>query len=430
MFHRFLFRRQTPCAAAFAVCLLLGAPACVDKTNTVPPAPAGSAAETLTPAAQSSASPGLRRAALPLPSVTKAEREEALHKALRDFTAAISQDGSGISPDNGLKSIEDALTAAAGILQDKETAKGLYMYKYVLRYLTERALFLDPQADKNKRAAAFFTKGQGRWQAFAPEWEFEPSAEAYYAILYGGGKVNPRGPEGQEETIPNPLWSTKVFLAVRGGDLQQMRSLHEAAGFADYPRWPLETFLRLFTCSSVQSVREQWEKLAEVIRDKPIKGASWSEIGFGDGRLFSVLRRELGSGAKIYGAADDENCLMLATLAERSGKTDWGSVELLPVSAGGCGLPAAGMDFIHVNGLCLAGISPDDYAQALQPFWLSLQKALKPGGLLIIDTDSAALPKLRGALEALGFKESCVCEDRDGSARGLPSVYAAFTCAG
>ena len=428
MSHRFLFRWQTPCAAAFAVCMLLGTPACFDKTKTAPPAvPAGESSSPMTPE-----KPKLTRSALPLPDTAKVQREAELVSALNEFVEKMSRDGSGesVSPDNGLKTIEDTLAAAAKVLRDKDAAGKLSAYKYTLRYLAERALFLDSQADKNERAAAFFTKGQGRWQAFAPEWEFEPFAEAYYAILYGGGRVNPRGPEGQEETIPNPLWSTKVFLAVRGGNLQQMRSLHAAAGFAEYPRWPLETFLRLFTCSSVQSGREQWEKLAEVIGDKPVKGAAWSEIGFGDGRLFSVLRRELGSNAKIYGAADDENCLVLATLAERSGKSDWGSVELLPVSAGGCGLPAAGMDFIHVNGLYLAGISPDDYAQALQPFWLSLQKALKPGGLLIIDTDSAALPKLRGALEALGFKESCVCEDRDGSARGLPSVYAAFTCAG
>ena len=428
MSHRFLFRWQTPCAAAFAVCMLLGTPACFDKTKTAPPAvPAGESSSPMTPE-----KPKLTRSALLLPDTAKVQREAELVSALNEFVEKMSRDGSGesVSPDNGLKTIEDTLAAAAKVLRDKDAAGKLSAYKYTLRYLAERALFLDSQADKNERAAAFFTKGQGRWQAFAPEWEFEPFAEAYYAILYGGGRVNPRGPEGQEETIPNPLWSTKVFLAVRGGNLQQMRSLHAAAGFAEYPRWPLETFLRLFTCSSVQSGQEQWEKLAEVIGDKPVKGAAWFEIGFGDGRLFSVLRRELGSNAKIYGAADDENCLVLATLAERSGKSDWGSVELLPASDSGCALPAAEMDFIHVSSLYLAGISPDDYARTLQPFWLSLQKALKPGGLLIIDTDSAALPKLRGALEALGFKESSVCEDRDGAARGLPSVYAAFTCAG
>ncbi|MDO5295521.1 MAG: methyltransferase domain-containing protein [bacterium] len=409
--------------------LLIGTSACSNTTATPPsavsPIPAASPAKTGAAGGVSVS----RRSALPLPAVSQIKQEAQLIKTLRDFIAKMSasSQASGVSPDNGLKTIEETLEASAKVLRDREAAHSLYMYKYALRYLVERALFLDPQADQGQRAAAFFTKGQGRWVAFMPEWEFEPLAEANYAILYGGGNVNVRGPEGQEETVPNPLWSTQVLLAVREGDLGKMKQLHEAATLLEYPRWPLEPYRQLFTSVSVQREQQLWDNLAKVIGEKPGKGASWADVGFGAGQLFSVLRRELGSEAKIYGVDDDENCIVLATLAERSGKADWGAVELLTAAGNSLGLPEKSLDFVHLSGVYMAGISKEQFSDTVQPLWSSLRQALKPDGLLIIDADPDTWVQMRSSLKAAGFKEKSVYEYPEARQEGLPSVYAAFS---
>lgn len=408
--------------------LLVGTSAC--SNSPAPPSASVSPIPAVSPA-NAGAAGGVsvsRRSALPLPAVSHIKQEAQLIKTLSDFVAKMSASPqvSGVSPDNGLKAIEETLEASAKILRDRETARSLYMYKYALRYLVERALFLDPQADQGGRAAAFFTKGQGRWAGFMPEWEFEPLAEANYAVLYGGGNVNMRGPEGQEETIPNPLWSTQVLLAVREGDLGKMKQLHEAATLLEYPRWPLETYRQLFTSVSVQREQQLWDNLSQVKGGKPCKGASWADVGFGAGQLFSVLRRELGSEAKIYGVDDDENCIVLATLAERSGKTDWGTVELLTAAGSSFGLPEKSLDFVHLSGVYMAGISKEQFSDTVQPLWSSLRQALKPDGLLIIDTDPDNWVQLRSSLKAAGFKEKSVYESPEAQQEGLPSVYAAF----
>ncbi|MBQ7567495.1 class I SAM-dependent methyltransferase [bacterium] len=417
-----------------AACLLMGAGACVqppspsaspDAQRSSAPPPGASARQP--PAAPPPAKDAGLATLPPLPSVAGEDKlQNALYQYVKEEISGAGTEGK-ISPDNGLKAAETVLKQAALVLNDKETSMRLFMYKYALRYLVERVLFLDPEADKKDAALAFFTKGQGHWVALNSEWEFEPFEEANYAVLYGSGKVTPRGPEGQTDAVPNPIWSTQVLLAIRTRNLSEMSRLHEAAGFGEAPQWPLEVYRQLFTYATTHRGEEQWDKISRVFNGKEFKGASWAEIGYGTGMIFPVLRRELGEDAKLYGTEIDDGCVVLVTLMERSGKAGWGHVELLPSRLDDCMLPENSVDFIH-PGLVHIADGPDELVERdWLPLLASMKKALKPGGLLIIDNGGTPpLEKVRSVMARAGFEEVAVYVEDGTVANGLPIYYASY----
>lgn len=367
----------------------------------------GHPGDNVAPSGQSQAlAPGNQTTAQ-LPPIPPVAGEDKLQSACKSWLASPSQ--------ARRMAAREVLATAAQLFADDETARRLFMYKYLVRYLVQQEL-----AQKSTPPElTFFTQPNGQWKAFNPEWQFEPFEEATYRSLYG--TTDPT-------VYPNATWSTQVLLAIRSRDLPVMLELHKKAGFGDAPQWPLEVYRQLFTYGTTRRGQTQWDNISSVLAGHPTQGICWVEMGYGTGMIFPTLRRELGPKSTIIGTEIDEECARFVSCLEKTGYAGWGHIELRPSALNDCLLPANSVDIIH-PGLVHIGDGPEEIWQRdWLPILATMKKALKPGGLIIIDNGgSPTIDVVRRLMERAGFVEVAYTEEHgssgDGSHRSGPKMY-------
>ena len=390
------------------LCLMLSLSACNRPAPVTADKPAPSATPAVSqpgPGQGKELAPGNQTTAQlpPIPPVPGEDQLQSVCQAWIDST-----------PQNKSAAARNVITTAAQLFADDETAMRLFMYKYLVRYLVQQEL-----ASKSEiPALSFFTLPDGQWRAFNPEWRFEPFEEATYNSLYGTDNT---------KVFPNATWSTQILLAIRSRDLPAMLDLHQKAGFGDAPQWPLEVYRQLFTYGTTQRGEKQWASISRVLADRPLQGICWVEMGYGTGMIFPTLRRELGDKSTIIGTEIDKECERFVKRLEKTGKAAWGHVDLRPSALNDCLLPENSVDFIH-PGMVHIGDGPEEtWQRDWIPLLASMKKALKPGGLIIIDNGgSPPIDAVRRLMDKAGFEEVAYGEDPCPGGDSIPVYYASY----
>ncbi len=371
-----------------------------------------------------------------LPPIPTIKGEAELKASLAEWVSQVSQAGEGgLSPELEIELIGEVLAVAQQQLADEKAEhelflnKGMFVYKYVLRYLSERLLFLYPEAEKKYAALCFFTDGQGHWVPLNSEWDFKSFENACYMVLYGSCSVSPsNGIKAGKASLPSPLWSTQALLAVRNRDFEAMSALHEMAGLGEAPQWPIETFRQLFTYATTFRSQRQFNEICKVLGQADLKGVSWAEIGYGTGMIFPTLREHLGPQSHIYGCEIDNSCHVLVAAMEKTGQAGWGHVDLIKSKMDDCCLPENSVDYIHPGMVHIADGPEERMESDWVPLINSFKKALKPGGILIIDNGGEPpLERVRHLMQLTDMEEVAVhYNEQIGQHDPFPVYYAAY----
>ncbi len=206
-----------------------------------------------------------------------------------------------------------------------------------------------------------------------------------------------------------------------------MQELHNQIGLGPAPQGPLEAFRQLYTGATNEGGLKQMEELKKLLPEgKNWQGANWCEIGYGTGKIFSALRAELGDKGNIWAVEIDSSCKRFAEDLLASGCTDWGKIQFIDGSYKDCHMPADSVDVVHA-GLIHIGEGPDELIQRdWLPLLASIKKALKKGGLLLVDDGgNPPIDRVRAIMKMAGFKEVKVIQSQH-TDRQHPCFVAAF----
>ncbi len=326
-----------------------------------------------------------------LPQIPQVRGEEQLRQAVRDYADYLEASSS--------KKLEVAKLAA--VLQEAWPLKDgdlpmLYMYKYPLRSALEKLQELDPQLKSLGSEAQLLVDKQGHWNVQAKGWQFGPFEEAVYQTYFTD--------KNKDFSLSRSL---EILLAIRNRDYDKMQDLHNKIGLGPAPQWPLEAFRQLYAYATGEGGFKQMEELKKLLPEgKNWQGASWCEIGYGSGKIFSALRAELGGEGTIWAVEIDSSCKRFAGDLLASGFTDWGNIKFIDGSYRNCHMPAQSVDVVHA-GLIHIGDGPDELIQRdWLPLLASIKKALKKDGLLLIDDGGdPPIERVRTVMKMAGFKE-------------------------
>ncbi|MGM9998794.1 MAG: class I SAM-dependent methyltransferase [Candidatus Bruticola sp.] len=350
-----------------------------------------------------------------LPDIPVIVGEADLKKAVDNYLTLLKKaEASGDAP--SLQKLAEVLNKAHQLPPNTDYAM-LYMYKYPLRSALEKLVELDPKLASLKENASYYADQSGNWQVNKQNWQFQDFEEAVYQAYYKD--KNPDFPL---------IRSLEILLAVRNRDYECMQKLHNEIGLGPAPQWPLEAFRQLYTYAGSEGGQKQMEELKKLLpAGKSWQGADWCEIGYGSGKIFSSLRNELGSQGTIWAVEIDDSCKRFVRDLQSSGCVNWGTTKYIDGTYRNCCMPANSVDVVHA-GLIHIGDGPEEL---LQRDWLpllgSIKKALKPGGLLLVDDGGdPTIERVRYVMKMAGFKEvSLVLGSNTDSKR--PCFVAAFT---
>jgi len=95
-------------------------------------------------------------------------------------------------------------------------------------------------------------------------------------------------------------------------------------------------------------------------------------------------------------------------------------VTLIRGSTSDCNLPAASVDIVHEAGIHVGDVSPDWFQRNQLPWLLSVRRALRPGGILIVnDSGRPGLEVVRSAMRRAGFEEDRLVVLGEASSKGI-----------
>ncbi|MGM9993081.1 MAG: hypothetical protein ACI376_09625 [Candidatus Bruticola sp.] len=329
-----------------------------------------------------------------LPDIPSIVGEAELKKAVVDYLTLLkSTKRSGIAPT--AQQLAQVLNGARQLPPNADFPM-LYMYKYPLRSALENLVALDPKLETLKENAAYYADTAGHWQVKKPNWQFQSFEEAVYQAYY----------KDKNKDFPL-IRSLEILLAVRNRDYDSMQKLHNEIGLGPAPQWPLEAFRQLYTYAGSEGGQKQMEELKKLLpAGSSFSGVNWCEIGYGSGKIFSSLRNELGSQGIIWAVEIDGSCKRFVQDLQSSGCVNWGTVKYIDGTYRNCCMLENSVDIVHA-GLIHIGDGPEEL---LKRDWLpllsSIKKALKPGGLLLIDDGGdPPIERVRYVMNMAGFKE-------------------------
>ncbi|MBQ7502982.1 class I SAM-dependent methyltransferase [bacterium] len=338
----------------------------------------------------------------PLPPIPKEPGEADLIKPVRGYIGLLDKlSGNRISGGEaaelaaGLKELRSALLGGA------DPAR-LYMYKYPALSMAQ-LLFANGFADKllDKDEYAFFYDGRENWHVGALErkWSVSGFEKGVYKVYFDPA-FNTPAQIGR---------ACRALLSIRESNAAEMLKIHREYGIkSGLSIFPLEPFRQLYTYSDYEGGLRQMESLSRICPEgtfaKPLK---WLEIGYGTGKIFGPLSEVLAEGSVIYGTDLDGFCKDYARRVMESGVSDWtGKIELRDGEIESCCMPENSVDIVHGGHIHLGeNYQKKDWNIDVNML-TSIKKALKPGGLLLIDDGGVPdLATLRKVMSIFGFEE-------------------------
>ena len=318
--------------------------------------------------------------------------------AVQESLIAYLQGQAGMSRQEKLQALTRMLGEVRGTLEaaDDPTVDGLCTFKFPVRRMAEEAARLDPKVLQAELGGRFTERGcRATGSAFA-RWGFDPLEDAVYETVF-------KDPE-----YLDPSWAMQVMLAERVHDSQRMLVLAaQAAEEGPDDRTKADLVRQLFSgYVSTHEGDRQIETALKVVDPARLKGATWADLGYGSGKVFRAVRAALGPSGKIVGVEIGPGYEGFVRRIMERHPQGWGQVDLVRGSRTDCGLPPESVDIVHERGIHVGDGRPESYKDELLPWLLSIKRALRPGGIMILnDCGSPPLDRARAPMRLAGFEE-------------------------
>ena len=336
-----------------------------------------------------------------LPPMPKVPGEDKLIKDVRGYIAFLDKLGGKKIGDAEAEELAGLLKESrSGLLSCGDLAR-LYMYKYPLCSLAQ-SLYASGRADKllGSDDYGFFYDGQGNWNVGSPErnWSISGFEKGVYKCYF----------DPAFNSSADIARSCRALLSIRESSAAEMLKIHgEYAVQNGVSIFPLEPFRQIYTYSDYWGGVRQMEELREICPEEIFtRPVVWLEIGYGSGKIFGPLTEALAEGSVIYGSDIDGFCKAFARRLMDSGAAGWGNIRFIDGEIDSCCMPENSLDVVHPGFIHIGeNYGKKDWSIDLNML-NSIKKALKPGGLLLIDDGGVPdLATLRQVMKLVGFVE-------------------------
>lgn len=337
----------------------------------------------------------------PLPPIPKAPGEDKLIKDVSGYIAFLDKLGGKGIGEAEAEELAGLLRESLRELRSCGDLARLYMYKYPLCSLAQ-SLYGSGRADKllGRDEYGFFYDGQGNWNVGSQErsWSVSGFEKGVYKCYF----------DPAFNSSADIARSCRALLSIRESNAAEMLKIHgEYAVRNGVSIFPLEPFRQLYTYSDYWGGVRQLEELKEICPEEIFtRPVVWLEIGYGTGKIFGPLTEALAEGSVIYGSDIDGFCKAFASRLLDSGASGWGNIRFIDGEIDSCCMPENSLDVVHPGHIHIGeNYGKKDWSIDLNML-NSIKKALKPGGLLLIDDGGVPdLVTLRQVMKIVGFAE-------------------------
>lgn len=232
----------------------------------------------------------------------------------------------------------------------------------------------------------------------------------------------------RDPAFVDPAWSARILQAARINDMSRIADLSTQRpneGATDRPS--AEIFLQIAAYASERAGSHQIENLRKLLPDYDFRERDWAEIGYGSGKIFRLVRNLIGPTSRLIGVEVGSGQEMYAQRLQSTRLTGWGRVEFIRGTYSDCGLQRNSVDIIHAASVHVGSYSTkQQLREETIPWLMSAKRALKPGGLIILDDNGQPpLSELRATMALAGLEEHRVTY-LEPSADGRRGFIAAF----
>ncbi len=339
------------------------------------------------------------------------EEKRALIEVLEGFIADL-QTPTHLSGAERIATLNRSLNRSAAILEPaSQIALGsTAVFKFPLRRMAEELSELDPEA-LQKVSKHFTERG---YRNGGESWTFDPLEEVLYQLAF------------HDLDYIQPVHAMQIMACEVKGDREPIRTLLERQNAGDYTK--ADTVRQFFTGNT--STRSGWRQMRRaltVLDPTALRGCTWAELGYGTGQIFEAVREVVGPSGVVIGVEIGPGYEALVDRISRRHALAWGEIKLVRGELDDCRLPAESVDIVHEAGIHVGVGTPETLERETIPWLKSVKKALRPGGIMVLDDCGyPSLEGLRRVMARAGFEELKVV---DLSVAGTPATQPDFVAA-
>ena len=339
------------------------------------------------------------------------EEKRALIEVLEAFIASL-QTSDRLSRAERIESLSRSLNRSAAILKpaNRVVLGSTAVFKFPLRRMAEELSELDPEAMQTL-SKHFSKRG---YRNGGESWTFDPLEEVLYQLVF------------HDREYIQPLHAMQIMAWEVKGDREPIRTLLEQQKAGDYTK--ADTVRQFFTGNtSTRSGWRQMNRALKVLDPAALKGCTWAELGYGTGQIFEAVREVVGPSGVVIGVEIGPGYEALIDRISRRHALAWGEIRLVRGELDDCRLPAESVDIVHEAGIHVGVGTPETLDRETIPWLKSVKKALRPGGIMVLDDCGyPSLEGLRRVMDRAGFEELQVV---DLSSAGTPATQPDFVAA-
>ena len=339
------------------------------------------------------------------------EEKRALIEVLEAFIASL-QTSDRLSRAERIESLSRSLNRSAAILKpaNRVVLGSTAVFKFPLRRMAEELSELDPEAMQTL-SKHFSKRG---YRNGGESWTFDPLEEVLYQLVF------------HDREYIQPLHAMQIMAWEVKGDREPIRTLLEQQKAGDYTK--ADTVRQFFTGNtSTRSGWRQMNRALKVLDPAALTGCTWAELGYGTGQIFEAVREVVGPSGVVIGVEIGPGYEALIDRISRRHALAWGEIRLVRGELDDCRLPAESVDIVHEAGIHVGVGTPETLDRETIPWLKSVKKALRPGGIMVLDDCGyPSLEGLRRVMHRAGFEELQVV---DLSVAGTPATQPDFVAA-
>jgi len=316
-----------------------------------------------------------------------------LLRVLQDFIGYLQSEAT-LSGAEKTRILLAGLQEARSVLReaDKDSRDNLSPFKFPVRGMAERLGALDPEAFARDLGGEFSERGY-RASGESDRWAFDPLEEAVYRLVL------------HDPDFVEPAWAMQILRWEAVGNQDPLDEVIHRSPPDQYTRADLVR--QLFTGNtSSRSGARQMARALQVVDRPSLEGCVWAELGYGSGQIFGAVRERVGPQGRLVGVELGSGYEDFVHRITRRHLHEWGEVTLVRGTEKDCRLPADSVDIAHEAGIHVGVGTPATLEQVTIPWLLSVRRALRPGGLIILDDCGyPTIDGVRAVMQRAGFEE-------------------------
>lgn len=275
---------------------------------------------------------------------------------------------------------------------DRNARDNLAPFKFAVRGMAERLSVLDPEALSRDLGGEFTARGY-RASGESDRWAFDSLEEAVYQLVL------------HDPQFVEPARAMQILRWEAVGNQDPLDEVVHRSPPDEYTRADLVR--QLFTGNtSSRSGARQMARALQVVERSSLEGCVWAELGYGSGQIFGAVREVVGPRGRLVGVELGSGYEAFVHRITRRHLRDWGEVTLVRGTEKDCRLPADSVDIAHEAGIHVGVGTPETLDQVTIPWLLSVRRALRPGGLIVLDDCGyPTIDGVRAVMQRAGFEE-------------------------